>query len=130
MKIKLIILVFGLIAIVSCQHHHDEDNDPTAPTITILSPDSSLIAKNNDTIQLLANVVDNSLHEVSFEIVGTKNDTFISKILDAHDQTKFDLISFWIPKGFNQSTNLTFIVHAEDHNAHKVTNQVAFIVIP
>ncbi|MEO6190876.1 MAG: hypothetical protein ABIO44_11425 [Saprospiraceae bacterium] len=129
MKTKIIF--FGcLITFVSCHSNHDEDNDPTAPTITILSPNSSLIAKNNDTIRLLANVVDNRLHEVSFEIVGQQNDTFISKILDEHDKTNFNVISFWNPKGFNQSTSLSFIVHSEDQNAHKVTNQVAFTVIP
>jgi hypothetical protein len=115
---------------VACHNHGEDENDTTAPVLTITSP--SVDASVSGAVSIAGTLTDeDSLHELSITVTKDADGATLFtpvKEIEVHDLTSFTIAETWTPTGITAETAVTLIVVAEDHGGNKTTKTVKFKV--
>jgi len=122
-------LTFLFTATIACHEVHDSDS--SLPQVVITAPGENSFTDMGDQLTILANVTDNSIHEVHLQIKSATDSLLFSKTLNAHDKTSFGVSETWtVPRLGTVSTEITILITAEDHAKNKGTASRLVSVFP
>lgn len=124
---SLLFAVFCLLIVAACKHDHNED-DTTAPVLTIDEPleNESVTAE----VHIEGDVSDGSLHEMEIKVTQDSDGAELFKATPTiHDKTEYHFHEHWIPT-IAAEIAVTLTITVEDHSANKTTKTVKFTVKP
>ncbi len=127
MQLKsLLFAAFCLLTVVAC-HKHD-DNDTTAPVLTIDEPLANESVSGE--VHIEGDVTDESLHEMEIKVTQDSDSAELFKATpEVHDLTAYHFHEHWTPT-VSAETAVTLTITVEDHNSNKTVKTVKFAVKP
>jgi hypothetical protein len=123
----LFVSLFSAISFAAC-HKHDDENDTTAPVLTIEDPieNESL----NGEIHIHGKVTDESLHELNIVVKSDADGSVIfQKAPEVHDETSYSFDEHFT-KAVGAETPVTLTITVSDHSDNTTTKSVKFKLKP
>ncbi|MFN0216188.1 MAG: hypothetical protein ACKVT2_18165 [Saprospiraceae bacterium] len=120
---------FCLLFVAACGKNHDHDeNDTTAPVLTIAEPLEN--ASISGEVSIEGTATDKSLHELEIIITQDSDGAELYETKpDVHEKSTYEIHEHWTP-AVAAETPVTLMVTVEDHNHNKTTKTVKFKVKP
>lgn len=122
---SLLFAAFCLLTVAAC-HEHGDENDTTAPTVTITSPaeNASVVGE----VHVECTVSDASLHEMEVKVTKDSDGTVLySATPTVHDETSYEFHEHFTP-ALAAETAATLTVTVSDHSDQTTTKTVKFTV--
>ncbi len=128
MQIKsLLFAALCLLAVGAC-HNHDDDDDTTAPVLTLSEPAEG--ASISGEVHVEGKVTDESLHEMEIKVTKDSDGAvLLNATPEVHDKTEYSFDEHFTPT-VAAETPVTLTITVEDHNANKTVKTVKFKVKP
>lgn len=109
---------------VAC-HSHDDEDDTTAPELTIESPTEG--TSYSGEVHVHGIVKDESLHEMEIKVTKDSDGSEVLKVTPTvHDETEYDFDEHFELTGVAEEIALTLTITVSDHSDHTTTKTVKF----